>query len=167
MTDIPDGDSLEEQLKWRRFADRADRLFKPSRRKRAELAKALAAYAKAAREARRLTYELWASETEWFEGCKRQAADEQGIDLEYDPEPDPDPKLALFWELLEEFAGCEDTLLESAETADTIIRLIAGGNAGTGWGDSCRFVPESGWYRCAGIHVGDVRAKSGVQSACR
>ena len=118
MTDIPDGDSLEEQLKWRRFADRADRLFKPSRRKRAELAKALAAYARA-------------SETEWFEGCKRQAADEQGIDLEYDPEPDPDPKLALFWELLEEFAGCEDTLLESAETADTIIRLIAGGNAGS------------------------------------
>lgn len=59
------------------------------------------------------------------------AGGEQGIDLEYDPEPDPDPKLALFWELLEEFAGCEDTLLESAETADTIIRLIAGGNAGS------------------------------------
>lgn len=111
----------------RRFADRVDRLFKPSRRKRAELAKALAAYAKAAREARRLTYELWASETEWFEGCKRQAADEQGIDLEYVPKPDPDPKLALFWELLEEFAYCEDTLLESAESADTIIRLIAAG----------------------------------------
>lgn len=125
MTGIPDDGSLEDQLKWRRFADRVDRLFKPSRRKRAELAKALAAYAKAAREARRLTYELWASETEWFEGCKRQAADEQGIDLEYDP------KLALFWELLEEFADCEDTPLESAETADTIIRLIAGGNAGS------------------------------------
>lgn len=104
---------------------------------RRELAKALAAYAKAAREARRLTYELWASETEWFEGCKRQAADEQGIDLEYDPEPDPDPKLALFWELLEEFADCEDTLLESAETADTIIRLIAGGNAGSPTGSAC------------------------------
>lgn len=40
MTDIPDGDSLEEQLKWRRFADRIDQLFKPDRRKRAELAKA-------------------------------------------------------------------------------------------------------------------------------
>lgn len=26
MTDIPDGDSLEDQLKWRRFADRVDRL---------------------------------------------------------------------------------------------------------------------------------------------
>lgn len=131
MTGIPDDDSLEDQLKWRRFTDRVDRLFKPSGRKRAELAKALAAYAAAAREARRLAYELWSSETEWFEGCKRQAADEQGIDLEYDPEPDPDPKLALFWELLEEFADCEDTLLESAETADTIIRLIAGGNAGS------------------------------------
>lgn len=131
MTGIPDDDSLEDQLKWRRFTDRVDRLFKPSRRKRAELAKALAAYAAAAREARRLTYELWTSETEWFEGCKRQAADEQGIDLEYDPEPDPDPKLALFWELLVELADCEDTLLESAETADTIIRLIAGGNAGS------------------------------------
>lgn len=131
MTGIPDDGSLEDQLKWRRFADRVDRLFKPSRRKRAELAEALAAYAKAAREARRLTSELWASETEWFEGCKRQAADEQGIDLEYDPEPDPDSKLALFWELLEEFAVCEDTLLESAESADTIIRLIAGGNAGS------------------------------------
>lgn len=131
MTDIPDGDSLEEQLKWRRFADRIDQLFKPDRRKRAELAKALAAYATAAREARRCAYELWASETEWFDGCKRQAADEQGIDLEYDPEPDPDPKLSLFWELLVEFADCEDTLLESAESADTIIRLIAGGNAGS------------------------------------
>lgn len=64
MTDIPDGDSLEEQLKWRRFADRIDQLFKPDRRKRAELAKALAAYATAAREARRCAYELWASETE-------------------------------------------------------------------------------------------------------
>lgn len=131
MSGIPDDASLEDQLKWRRFADRVDRLFKPSGRKRAELAKALAAYAAAAREARRLAYELWSSETEWFEGCKRQAADEQAIDLEYDPEPDPDPKLALFWELLEEFAVCEDTLLESAETADTIIRLTAGGNAGS------------------------------------
>lgn len=131
MSGIPDDASLEDQLKWRRFADRVDRLFKPSGRKRAELAKALAAYAAAAREARRLAYELWSSETEWFEGCKRQAADEQAIDLEYDPEPDPDPKLALFWELLEELADCEDTLLESAETADTIIRLIAGGNAGS------------------------------------
>lgn len=131
MAGIPDDGSLEDQLKWRRFADRVDRLFKPSGRKRAELAKALAAYAAAAREARRLAYELWSSETEWFEGCKRQAADEQAIDLEYDPEPDPDPKLALFWELLEELADCEDTLLESAETADTIIRLIAGGNAGS------------------------------------
>lgn len=131
MSGIPDDASLEDQLKWRRFADRVDRLFKPSGRRRAELAKALAAYAKAARDARRLAYELWASETEWFEGCKRRAADEQAIDLEYDPEPDPDPKLALFWELLEELAGCEDTLLESAETADTIIRLIAGGNAGS------------------------------------
>lgn len=131
MSGIPDDASLEDQLKLRRFADRVDRLFKPSGRKRAELAKALAAYAAAAREARRLAYELWSSETEWFEGCKRQAADEQAIDLEYDPEPDPDPKLALFWELLEELADCEDTLLESAETADTIIRLIAGGNAGS------------------------------------
>lgn len=131
MSGIPDDASLEDQLKRRRFADRVDRLFKPSGRKRAELAKALAAYAAAAREARRLAYELWSSETEWFEGCKRQAADEQAIDLEYDPEPDPDPKLALFWELLEELADCEDTLLESAETADTIIRLIAGGNAGS------------------------------------
>lgn len=131
MSGIPDDASLEDQLKLRRFADRVDRLFKPSGRKRAELAKALAAYAAAAREARRLVYELWSSETEWFEGCKRQAADEQAIDLEYDPEPDPDPKLALFWELLEELADCEDTLLESAETADTIIRLIAGGNAGS------------------------------------
>lgn len=95
MSGIPDDASLEDQLKWRRFADRVDRLFKPSGRKRAELAKALAAYAAAAREARRLAYELWSSETEWFEGCKRQAADEQAIDLEYDPEPDPDPKLAL------------------------------------------------------------------------
>lgn len=68
---------------------------------------------------------MWSSETEWFEGCKRQAADEQAIDLEYDPEPDPDPKLALFWELLEEFAGCEDTLLESAETADLLSRMIS------------------------------------------
>lgn len=125
MTDIPDGDSPEEQLKWRRFADRADRLFKPSRRKRAELAKALAAYAKAAREARRLTYELWASETEWFEGCKRQAADEQDIDLEYDPEPDTDPDLAAFWESLEEFADCEETLLESAQTADSLSEMIS------------------------------------------
>ena len=33
----------------------------------------------------------------------------------------------VFWELLEEFAYCEDTLLESAESADTIIRLIAAG----------------------------------------
>lgn len=41
MTGIPDDDSLEDQLKWRRFADRVDRLFKPSRRKRAELAEAL------------------------------------------------------------------------------------------------------------------------------
>lgn len=131
MSGIPDDASLEDQLKWRRFADRVDRLFKPSGRKRAELAKALAAYAAAAREARRLAYELWSSETEWFEGCKRQAADEQAIDLEYDPEPDPDPKLALFWERLEEFADCEDTLLGSAESADTIIRLIAGGNAGS------------------------------------
>ena len=131
MSGIPDDASLEDQLKWRRFADRVDRLFTPSGRKRAELAKALAAYAAAAREARRLAYELWSSETEWFEGCKRQAADEQAIDLEYDPEPDPDPKLALFWELLEELAGCEDTLLESAQTADTIIRLVAGGNAGS------------------------------------
>lgn len=130
----------------RRFADRVDRLFKPSRRKRAELAKALAAYAKAAREARRLTYELWASETEWFEGCKRQAADEQGIDLEYDPKPDPDPKLALFWELLEEFAYCEDTLLESAESADTIIRLIAAG------------MPEPGGE----IHVDSYRKADGT-----
>lgn len=125
MTDIPDGDSLEEQLKWRRFADRIDQLFKPDRRKRAELAKALAAYATAAREARRCAYELWASETEWFDGCKRQAADEQGIDLEYDPEPDTDPKLALFWELLSEFAYCEDTLLESAQTADLLSRMIS------------------------------------------
>lgn len=125
MTDIPDGDSLEEQLKWRRFADRIDQLFKPDRRKRAELAKALAAYATAAREARRCAYELWASETEWFEGCKGQAADEQDIDLEYDPEPDPDPKLDLFWELLEEFAYCEDTLLESAQTADLLSRMIS------------------------------------------
>lgn len=37
MTGIPDDGSLEDQLKWRRFADRVDRLFKPSRRKRAEL----------------------------------------------------------------------------------------------------------------------------------
>lgn len=125
MTDIPDGDSLEEQLKWRRFADRIDQLFKPDRRKRTELAKALAAYAAAAREARRCAYELWSSETEWFEGCKRQAADEQDIDLEYDPKPDPDPKLALFWELLEEFAYCEDTLLESAQTADLLSRMIS------------------------------------------
>ncbi len=125
MAGIPDDASLEDQLKWRRFADRVDRLFKPSGRKRAELAKALAAYAAAAREARRLAYELWSSETEWFEGCKRQAADEQAIDLEYDPEPDPDSKLALFWELLEEFAGCEDTLLESAETADLLSRMIS------------------------------------------
>ena len=80
MSGIPDDASLEDQLKWRRFADRVDRLFKPSGRKRAELAKALAAYAAAAREARRLAYELWSSETEWFEGCKRQAADEQAID---------------------------------------------------------------------------------------
>ena len=125
MTDIPDGDSLEEQLKWRRFADRIDQLFKPDRRKRAELAKALAAYATAAREARRCAYELWASETEWFEGCKGQAADEQDIDLEYDPEPDTDPKLALFWERLEEFADCEETLLESAQTADSLSRMIS------------------------------------------
>ena len=127
MTGIPDDDSLEDQLKWRRFTDRVDRLFKPSRRKRAELAKALAAYAKAAREARRLTYELWASETEWFEGCKRQAADEQDIDLEYDPEPDPDPDLAAFWLRLEEFADCDSTLMESAESADGLIGLLAGG----------------------------------------
>lgn len=126
MTGIPDDGSLEDQLKWRRFADRVDRLFKPSRRRRAELAKALAAYAKAAREARRLTYELWASETEWFEGCKRQAADEQGIDLEYDPEPDPDPDLAAFWQRLEEFADCDSTLMESAESADGLIGLLAG-----------------------------------------
>lgn len=125
MTDIPDGDSLEEQLKWRRFADRIDQLFKPDRRKRAELAKALAAYATAAREARRCAYELWASETEWFEGCKGQAADEQGLALECDPEPDTDPKLALFWELLSEFAYCEDTLLESAQTADLLSRMIS------------------------------------------
>ncbi|MDW7547091.1 hypothetical protein SCX11_10355 [Bifidobacterium longum] len=131
MTGIPDDGSLEDQLKWRRFADRVDRLFKPSGRKRAELAKALAAYAKAARDARRLACELWASETEWFEGCKRRAADEQDIDLEYDPEPDTDPELDMFWERLEEFADCEETLLESAQTADTIIRLVAGGNAGS------------------------------------
>lgn len=127
MSGIPDDDSLEDQLKWRRFADRVDRLFKPSGRKRAELAKALAAYAKAAREARRLTYELWASETEWFEGCKRQAADEQDIDLEYDPEPDTDPDLAAFWQRLEEFADCDNTLMESAESADGLIGLLAGG----------------------------------------
>lgn len=127
MTGIPDDDSLEDQLKWRRFADRVDRLFKPSRRKRAELAKALAVYAKAAREARRLAYELWASETEWFEGCKRQAADEQDIDLEYDPEPDTDPDLAAFWLRLEEFADCDSTLMESAESADGLIGLLAGG----------------------------------------
>lgn len=127
MTGIPDDGSLEDQLKWRRFADRVDRLFKPSRRRRAELAEALAAYAKAAREARRLTYELWASETEWFEGCKRQAADEQGIDLEYDPEPDTDPDLAAFWQRLEEFADCDNTLMESAESADGLIGLLAGG----------------------------------------
>ena len=60
MTGIPDDGSLEDQLKWRRFADRVDRLFTPSGRKRAELAKALAAYAKAARDARRLAYELCA-----------------------------------------------------------------------------------------------------------
>lgn len=29
------------------------------------------------------------------------------------------------------FADCEETLLESAQTADTIIRLVAGGNAGS------------------------------------
>lgn len=131
MTGIPDDGSLEDQLKWRRFADRVDRLFKPDRRKRAELANALAVYATVAREARRLAYELWAVETEWFEGCKGQAADEQGIDLEYDPEPDTDPDLAAFWGSLEEFADCERTLLGSAESADAIIRLIAGGNAGS------------------------------------
>lgn len=125
MTGIPNDGSLEDQLKWRRFADRVDRLFKPDRRKRAELAKALAVYAKAAREARRLAYELWASETEWFEGCKRQAADEQDIDLEYDPEPDTDPDLAAFWESLEEFADCEETLLESAQTADSLSEMIS------------------------------------------
>lgn len=125
MAGIPDDGSLEDQLKWRRFADRVDRLFKPSGRKRAELAKALAVYAAAAREARRCAYELWSSETEWFEGCKRQAADEQAIDLEYDPEPDTDPKLALFWEQLEEFADCEETLLESAQTADSLSRMIS------------------------------------------
>lgn len=127
MTGIPDDGSLEDQLKWRRFADRVDLLFTPSGRKRAELAKALAAYAKAAREARRLTYELWASETEWFEGCKRRAADEQDIDLEYDPEPDTDPDLAAFWQRLEEFADCDNTLMESAESADGLIGLLAGG----------------------------------------
>lgn len=127
MTGIPDDGSLEDQLKWRRFADRVGRLFKPDRRKRAELAKALAVYAKAAREARRLAYELWASETEWFEGCKRQAADEQDIDLEYDPEPDTDPDLAAFWLRLEEFADCDSTLMESAESADGLIGLLAGG----------------------------------------
>ena len=127
MTGIPDDGSLEDQLKWRRFADRVDRLFKPDRRKRAELAKALAVYAKAAREARRLAYELWASETEWFEGCKRQAADEQDIDLEYDPEPDTDPDLAAFWLRLEEFADRDSTLMESAESADGLIGLLAGG----------------------------------------
>ncbi len=61
----------------------------------------------------------------------RDRADEQDIDLEYDPEPDTDPELDMFWERLEEFADCEETLLESAQTADTIIRLIAGGNAGS------------------------------------
>ena len=125
MTDIPDGDSLEEQLKWRRFADRIDQLFKPDRRKRAELAKALAAYATAAREARRCAYELWASETEWFEGCKGQAADEQGLALECDPEPDTDSDLAMFWASLEEFADCERTLLESANSADSLSDMIA------------------------------------------
>lgn len=125
MSGIPDDASLEDQLKWRRFADRVDRLFKPSGRKRAELAKALAAYAAAAREARRLAYELWSSETEWFEGCKRQAADEQAIDLEYDPEPDTDSELDMFWRSLEEFADCEETLLESAQTADSLSQMIA------------------------------------------
>ncbi|WP_368089376.1 hypothetical protein [Bifidobacterium breve] len=125
MSGIPDDASLEDQLKWRRFADRVDRLFKPSGRKRAELAKALAAYAAAAREARRLAYELWSSETEWFEGCKRQAADEQDIDLEYDPEPDTDSELDMFWRSLEEFADCEETLLESAQTADSLSQMIA------------------------------------------
>lgn len=125
MSGIPDDASLEDQLKWRRFADRVDRLFKPSGRKRAELAKALAAYAAAAREARRLAYELWSSETEWFEGCKRQAADEQAIDLEYDPEPDTDSELDMFWRSLEEFADCEETLLESAQTADSLSQMIS------------------------------------------
>lgn len=129
MTGIPDDRSLEEQLQWRKFADRVDELFKPDARKRNELAKALAFYAAAAREARRLAYGLWASETEWFEGVKRQAADEQDIDLEYDPEPDTDPQLAAFWQQLEEFADCDNTLLESSQSADKLIKQLEEGDS--------------------------------------
>lgn len=125
MTGIPDGGSLEDQLKWRRYANRVDELFKPDKRKRERLVKALEGYSRAAREARRLAYELWSSETEWFEGCKRQAADEQDIDLEYDPEPDTDSELDMFWRSLEEFADCEETLLESAQTADSLSQMIS------------------------------------------
>lgn len=129
MSGIPDARDLEEMRLWRAFDDRMSELFQQDDEGRARLVRLLAEYAILARQVRRAAYEVWSRETERFEQAGERAADELGIDLKYEAPPDPAREMAGLWEQLDVFTGCEHTLMESAETADTLIRQLSDGSA--------------------------------------